>query len=298
MHTKFAEALLGPGSGSPSDVHLNMWAKTASKRFIDENIPLNETISKFAEENGLNRNFVERLCEMANMYTHNEMLPNDPEKRASFGFPLADSACIAGKLSSAPRPAVKIISDYAGPPSGLPGGGPTMAEMFGVSKSKPHCGFETPDKKRIIIMIEKKAALKRRAKDYMFKEAMLSETKEKETQELIKTAVMKGAKLEDIHKVACYAGVGDVTEDLLPKTAKLLNKHFLISNEELEKVAFKAPEELIDRSVPVRVINGRNAILVSLRDLKEHRDNIVRAKKDLMGLDQEVEILHQKIKEL
>lgn len=298
MHEKFAEMLFGGSSNSISEDRLTTWAKVASQRFINDGVPLNDSIQKIAQENDLNKNFVERLCEMSNMETHIATIPSEPEKRASFAFPLADSKAVCSSLSGASHPKTKIISDYAGPPKGLPGGGPSIAEMFGVKDVCPHNGGDIPERKRIIIMIQKKASERGRMHGDLLQSAMQCETAEKQFHKEAKQAVMHGMALEEMHKVACDAGFGSLTSELLPKTAQLLDRQFLITEEDMEKMAFEAPEELIDYSVPVRVINGRNPLLASLDTLKKYRDNTYQIRDGLMGLDEEVKVLRQRLKEL
>jgi hypothetical protein len=298
MHTKFAQAIMGIKTASFSPERLETFAKIASKRFIEENVPLNDSVAKIAQENDLNSHSVERVCEMANLQTHAALLPTEPEKRASFAFPLADAKKVASCLAPCPSHGSKMVSDFARPPRGpAAGGGRSMADLFGVS-GQAHDGFQIPEKKKIIVMIQKKASQRSRMRDQMLKEAMLCETAELGVHKAVKQSVMQGDTLEDIHDYACHAGLGDLSAETLSKTASLLNQQFLISDEALEKIAFEAREELIDRNVPVRVINGRNPIIASLDALKKYRDNCYTIRDGLMGLEQDIEILKQRLKEL
>lgn len=294
MHKKFAAVIMGSAPSSLSQERLETWAKIASKRFVENSIPLNDSITKIAQENDLTPHHIERVCEMANLNTHTALMPNEPEKRASFGFPLADAKCI--RIALGPKkPGATMSSDYAGPPKGTPSSGPSMADLFGVS-GKGHNGFAVPEKKKVIIMIQKKAAERQRTHDSLLKTAMQCETAEKQFHKAAQQAVIQGSSLQDIHTVACHAGLGDVSGEVLQKTARLMKTQFLMGD--MEKVAFEAPEELIDRDVPVRVINGRNPIIGSLKALKEYQNNAYCIRDGLMGLDQELEVLRTKLKEL
>lgn len=298
MHEKFAQAILGGATSSPSTERLENWSKVASNRFTQEGIPLNATVEKIAQENDLNPHFIERLCEMANLVTHNAIIPKDPEKRASFAFPLADAKKVSSSLGPCPV-GPKMISDYAGPPQGIPSDGPSMAEMFGVGEDHGgHQGGEIAPRQKLIIMIQKKAALRDRLHDGILKSAMLQETGEAAVCSQIKQAVIQGAELEEIHKVASEAGYGEITAEILPKYAQDLARTFLVPQDGVEKLAFEAPEELINRDVPVTVINGRNPLIASLKTLKEYKNNHYHVRDGLMGINQELEILQQKLKEL
>lgn len=289
MHTKFAKAMFK--SASVSEERLGTFAKIASNRFIGESIPMNDTIAKIAKDEDLSSHAVERVCEMANLQTHAALIPTEPEKRASFAFPLADSKKIASMICIKPSSGPTMSPEFAGPPVGpAASSGPSMAELFGTSGCA-HDGFQIPEKKRIIVMIQKKAAEKNRMHDRMIKEAMLAETAETWVHNKVKQAVMQGESLNDIHENACQAGLGGISGEMLEKSASILQGEFV-------KCAFEAPEELIDRSVSVRVINGRNPIIASLDLLKQYRDNVYTIRDGLMGLEQDISVLKQRLKEL
>lgn len=291
MHTKFAKAIMATKVASVSEERLETLSKIASNRFISESIPLNDTIAKIAQDEDLNSHAVERVCEMANLQTHAALLPAEPEKRASFAFPLADSKKVAGMICIKPPSGPLMPQEFARPPCGpAASSGPSMAELFGTSGCA-HDGFKIPEKKSIIVMIQKKAAEKSRMHDKLLKEAMLAETAELEAHKTIKQAVLQGESLDDIHQSACQAGLGGISGEVLEKTAGILQG-------ELVKCAFEAPEELIDRSVPVRIINGRNPIMASLDLLKQYRDNTYQIREGLMGLEQDISVLKQRLKEL
>ena len=291
MHTKFAKAILSTKVASVSGERLETFAKIASNRFINESTPLNDTIAKIAQDEDLSSHAVERVCEMANLQTHASLLPSEPEKRASFAFPLADSKKVAAMICIKAPSGPRMSSDFARPPCGpAASSGPSMADLFGTS-GDAHDGFQIPEKKRIIVMIQKKAAEKGRMHDKLLKEAMLAETAELGAHKAIKQAVLQGQSLEDIHESACQAGLSGVSGEMMDKTAGILRQ-------ELVKCAFEAPEELIDRNVPVRVINGRNPIIASLDLLRQHRDNTYQIREGLMGLEQDISVLKQRLKEL
>ena len=184
-----------------------------------------------------------------------------------------------------------MSQEFARPPCGpAASSGPSMAELFGTSGCA-HDGFQIPEKKRIIVMIQKKAAEKSRMNDKLLKEAMLAETAELEVHKTIKQAVLQGETLDNIYESACQAGLGDISGEVIEKTAGVLQSEFV-------KCAFEAPEELIDRNVPVRIINGRNPIMASLDLLRQYRDNTYQIREGLMGLEQDISVLKQRLKEL
>ncbi len=295
MHGKFAAAILGIGSTDDSQNRISDWAHLVSKRFIENGVPLNDSIVSIARENNLNKNFIERLCEAANLASHASLIPKTPEDRAAFSFPLADASEIVSSLKVKPE-TNKILSDYTCPPQDLPGGGPTMAEMFGVQDVEPPpCDDE---KHRIRVIIEKKAALRDRIKTAMIVEAMKSETVERKVHHLAKQAVLGGTSLLDVYVAAQKMGNGDVAKRVLMKTSELLKRQGASDMDLMKKASFEVDEELIDRSLPVTVINGRSTLLSSIDTLKKHTENLRKLNNKLVGIEDEVGFLSQKIKEL
>src|SRR5262245_2676067 len=91
-------------AAAPSAEGLEMLAKIAAKRYVEDRTPLNETIRKLASERDLNAHQVERVCEMANLATHRALWPaiRDKEKVA---FELADAKKVKETRRFEPRSA-------------------------------------------------------------------------------------------------------------------------------------------------------------------------------------------------
>lgn len=70
------------------EVDVEWFSKIASNRFINDGKPLNETIAKLAESNGLNEEFIKRICETANHEVSSHMFNTNENK--NFQFELAD----------------------------------------------------------------------------------------------------------------------------------------------------------------------------------------------------------------
>jgi len=295
MHDKFAASIIGIGHAGDSQSRISDWASLVSRRFIENGVPLNDSIRGIARENNLTHSFIERLCEAANMASHASLIPSTPEERAAFSFPLADAREIVGSLKVKPV-TEKILSDYTCPPQGLDGEGPTLAEMFGVANiDNSPCDNESH---RIRVIIEKKAALKDRVKTAMIVEAMKSETVEREIHHLAKQAVLEGTSLLDVYVAAQEMGNGDVARSVLMKTSELLKRQAVSDVDLMKKASFEVDEDLIDRSLPITVVNGSNTLLSSINTLKKHTDNLHLLNDRLIGIEDEVGFLSQKIKEL
>ena len=129
---------------------LDLLAKTAARRYLHESIPLNVSIKKIAAENDLNPNQIERVCEIANLATHQGLWAKTAQKE-SVAFDLADAKTIIRVSGSGtngapcdvapPPPVCGGDSDYMGPPKGIPSAGPSMMSMLGSDPSQVHNGM-------------------------------------------------------------------------------------------------------------------------------------------------------------
>src|SRR4051812_43379486 len=118
----FSYLLDGPRPAAQvSSERLDTLAKTAARRYIDGRVPLNDSVVKLAAENDLNPQQIERVCEMANIATHQALWPKTAAKH-ELAFPVANADVVI-KLAGHQTPSRSssgMKSDYAGPPSGLP----------------------------------------------------------------------------------------------------------------------------------------------------------------------------------
>ena len=66
------------------DVDVEWFSKIASNKYINEGKPLNETISKLAQDNGLNDEFVKRICETSNHQVSSHLFNTNQDKNFEF----------------------------------------------------------------------------------------------------------------------------------------------------------------------------------------------------------------------
>jgi len=83
---------------SKSELELKMMGKTASTKYLKDNVDMNATIVTMAKEARLNPHQVARVCESANVSTYDELW--DKNKNGNFTFKLADQEKIAESLNS------------------------------------------------------------------------------------------------------------------------------------------------------------------------------------------------------
>lgn len=285
---------LSGGSAEVSPEKLRLLAKVASNKFLSGKTPLNQSIQKLAEENGLNVHQVARVAEMANHETHAALWGSETDK-TKVAFEVADPKKIAVKEAPKESPA------DAGRGREMPrkiDRGPSTAEMFGVKPGDVHHGMgDLPDKKKVVIIIEKTASAKTIAKDDLIKIAMMNEHEEKTLAKLVKQAYLgHGVKLPEIYAYACAEGYGEVAREYLPKIAEQLQRE--LGRAELSKLAWKAPEELIDYDAPLTVINGAHPILISLDTLLKYRNDVQQFTGRMSRINDDVTILGERLREL
>lgn len=280
---------------------LAMLAKIATKRFVEERIPLNATIAKLAEERDLNHHQLERVCELANVGTHQALWPGAAEKH-KLAFELADAKKLKEKRPEPRRVSSAVERDYASPPTPVAKAGPSLAEMLGVAPGGGHDGIAGPsEKQRLLIILQKKAAERQRIKDQALVAAMEAETFEKRAYAAVKQEVLGGTPMQMVLHAAAAAGLGKIACELLPKfEEKLIAETFGQVRVELQKLAIsRAPEELISDDLgAVTVVNGAHPVLVSLDTVSKKNGVVQSLLYNLVRIDDELQIFRQRLKEL
>lgn len=125
------------------DVHY--FAKKASDNYIKSKIPLNDSIKKIAEENGLNDEYVRRVCETANHNVNQHLFDTQEDK--NIYFKVAEAETILQK----PPEKVAEYSDYDFSPreyrektAFLQGAGTALGAMGGYGLASKIPGATTP----------------------------------------------------------------------------------------------------------------------------------------------------------
>lgn len=290
---------------------LMLMAKTASRRYIDDRTPMTDTIVKMASENDLNSHQVERVCEMANMATHQTLWPQAADKE-KLAFPLANPKMVIIRLGrgggAAPAsaggcapPPREIQSDYASAPC-LPSSGPSLASLFGAPSDGAHNGMhDDGPKKRVIVILQKKAAEKSDIQNKLITKTMRYESLKKEAYDAVRQEVLQGTSLMDIDLAARAAGFGKLAAEVLPEFRdSLVESTNGQIRARLEKVAIgKAPEELVsDQLGNMTVVNGAHPVLVSLDTLHKQDGEIKQLFTSLARVNDELKVYGQKLREM
>lgn len=300
----------GPRHTKIAADRLELLAKIAAKHYLESKVPLNDSIKKIAQENDLNQQQIERICEMANIATHQGLWQKTANKE-SVAFPLADSKNIVSVVVKKPLDATDpdspmvsspASSDFTCPPKGIPTPGPGLASLMGADPAESHNGLtEEPEKKTITIIMQKKAAERADLHSRVLMMGMELETLEKAAFAKVKQEVMQGASFRDIYDAAVGLGLGKTAERLLPDfEERLIGESIGDLRRRLEKNAIsKAPPELISDDLGnTTVINGAHPVLVSLDTVQKKTGEIKNGIHNLLRIDDEIKVFKQKLREL
>lgn len=320
-HFAFVTSDSGPGQTKMASDRLELLGNIAAKRYLQERVPLNTSIKKIAQENDLNGEQIKRICEMANIATHKGLWSKTAEKE-SVAFDLADARNLA-TVSRPPTPddedagcgcggspcgcgmtasPSSVDSDYNAPPKGIPAPGPSIMSMMGADPAKVHHGLgPEPEKKRIIIMIQKKAHERKTLADDIVYKGMELETLEKKAYHAVKQTILGGSSFSQVFEAAVGAGLGKVANDRLPQYQDALIKetHGEIHNRLVKCAIQKAPDDLISSNLGnVTVINGAHPVMISLDTVQRKTGEIKNGISNLLRIDDEVKIYTQRLREL
>lgn len=294
--------LFAKSAGATAD-ELESLARIAAKRRVDEGIPLSDSVEKLARDYELNGNQIERVCEMANLATHQALWSRTMDK-AKVAFDLADAQKVKSKAgpAEARRRLPQLDADYARPPQEIPGTSASLAELMGVGEGGGHQGLAGPsERQRLIIVLQKKAAERQRARDRLLTAGMKAETSVKLAYRAVKQELLGGASTYDLLRAAKAAGFEKVARALLPAfETRLISEVAGRRRAELEKQAIsRAPEELISDALgATTIVNGAHPLLVSLDIVHRSNEAVRELCQHLLRVDDELQVLRQRLRAL
>lgn len=286
--------------GSNRSEQLDVLAKTAARRYLQEGVALNDSIRKLAAENDLNPNQIERVCEMANIATHQGLWSKTAQKE-SIAFDLADArnviqvVGVRGGSDAAPCGA-----EYMGPPAALPAPGPSLMSLMGGDAG--HQGmYEEPERKKIVIVIQKHAAARKMLQDKVLVQGMELESLEKQAYAKVKQCALSGASFTDMYQAAYEAGLGKIAEEYFPQFEDRLieETHGDVKKRLVKEAIARAPEDLISNNLGnITVINGAHPVLISLDTIQRKTGEIKNGLHNMLRIDDEIKVFTQRMREL
>lgn len=253
---------------------LNQFAKIAAEAYLGKSkTALNHSLKKLAKDESLEPHQIEYVAAQANHAVWERLYGMD--KKASYDFPVADPASVISELQIKPSRGVikEAALDYLSAPTGGSGFHEKTASLNLDSVEK------TSSQKRELRhtlqrRMEKLAAAK---EEFQVKMTVLQsryETLEKDFVKQARALVMeqpfteRGAAVEKIAEFVKSAAAGEtkLACGLMRKLSAVLTGQGLIKQADL-----KAPEEYINMKMPAKIINGRHALYITIKTLKDVR---------------------------
>jgi hypothetical protein len=181
--------------------------------------------------------------------------------------------------------------------------GPSVATVIGVEPAAAHESLAGPsERQRIVIVLTKKAAERRRLRDRLLVAAMEAETAEKRAYAAVKQEVIgAGTPMRGVLGAAAAARLGKVACELLPRfEEQLIAEATGAQRSGLQKHAIsRAPEDLISDDLgATTVVNGAHPVIVSLDTVSKKKGIVQTLLYNLVRIDDELNLLRQQLREI
>lgn len=264
-------------------------AKTAGDKFLKDGTNLNITLAKTASDKALLPDQIEYIAAETNKYVWQTLFS---EKKAEhYDFPIADPRKIAESLVDKPSTNLSSFdSDYAAPPAFKS----TLESELNVKVAEDNSAQEMVKNANVR---ESREKLEKRAYQLEGKMAHLEMDIPEYELRFVKQAcgLLAGQSFDKraeayqdlITFMACTGVEKKRCLDLLSKVAYCCTKQGL-----MEKSAFnEAPEILFDRNVNARVINGNDALYITLKTFDQLESHFVNCKEELAATRDKVQRL-------
>ena len=270
------------------------FAKTAAINFTKNNIPLNDSLSKIARDEGLIPDQVRFLVQETNKQAWADLYKTN--KDAAYDFPLADSSAVLDQVKD--DFSTKTIKDYDMDYLMQP-----MAKVAATVIEKV-ASTQGRSKKEIHRELNQKLEKLAYAKNELRATFLENNTMAESTAELI----VKGLKNELLEmpfskrastfkKFAAAAYKHVPEEKTLEKMASI--QHALEKLGVMEKTAaLEAPEEYISKNMPAEIINGNNVLMIRVKTLMNYNRAAQDAFSRMSLVDDTIPQIKEAIREL
>jgi hypothetical protein len=251
---------------------LNQLAKLAAEAYLTKKTALNTSLTKTAKEEGLEPHQIEYVASQANHAVWERLYGMD--KKASYDFPVADPNVVINDLQIKPKGIIKEASlDYLAGPNGFM----EKTASFDLASVEPaqKTAAEKRDLKRVLEhRFDKMSSAKEEFERQMYvidlKTSELEKSFVKEARSLLMEQPFtdRGQAMDKIAEFVRSATEGnvDLGKGLMKKLSAVLVGQGLV-----KKADLKAPEEYIDEKMPAKIVNGRHALYITIKTLKDLR---------------------------
>jgi hypothetical protein len=275
---------------------LNNLAKLAAEAYLSKKTPLNTSLTKTAKEEGLEPHQIEYVAAQANHTVWERLYGMD--KKASYDFPVADPNAVIKELQVKPKGVIKEAGlDYL---SG-PGGYTEKTASFELSSIDKTSAEKRELKKTLQQRFDKMASAKEDLEGQMFmlklKFGEVEKTFMKEARALIMEQPFtdRGAAMM---KIAEFVRSASEDNEALARALMLKLSAVIVGQGLIKKADLKAPEEYIDMKMPAKIVNGRHALYITIKTLKDIRQEYDPLHRGAEIVDSSLPELREKIRAL
>lgn len=276
------------------------WGHQVSKSYLEDGVSMNDGIAKIADQNDLLPAQIQRVCEIANHRTYQQLYKSSEDK--TFNFDLAEPGKIIDALETEQ---VKVSHDYFGLPKAT--GSVDVNQIFNVNRIS-----NAPDVdervKRAEAAIEKLAAAREEANRRLIVVRQEIVDCEQEFYKMAKQMVINGTPLEDIWGAARELGNEEQMVDIFVKTAQKMADEGLFGAK-LQYLMKKKAEAVdpnlisdklksLSKPVGVQVVNGRHPIVMALNTLAGKKKDEQKLYSVVYTIDEKDKYVKSRIKDL
>lgn len=277
---------------------LQQFAKIAAESFLTKKTPLNASLEKIAKEEALEPHQIELVASAANHNVWERLYGMD--KKASYDFDVADPHAVIEKLQVKPTITKTASLDYMSPPS-RSNGFVEKTASFSFDSIEKTAAQKRELKGRLQTRLEKMSQAKEDLERQMFEVRTKYEKQELDFVKQARTLIMeqpftdRGAAMDKIAEFVRSASEenADLAKHLMKKLSAVLVGQGLV-----KKADLKAPEEYIDRKMPAQIVNGRHALYITIKTLKDLRQEYDPLTRGYEIVDSSLPELREKIRAL
>jgi hypothetical protein len=275
---------------------LNTMAKLAAESYLTKKTPLNTSLTKTAKEEALEPHQIEYLASQANHAVWERLYGLN--KKASYNFPIADPSVVIKDLQVRPKGILKEASlDYLSGPNGFI----EKTASFDLPSIDSMPAEKRALKMRLEERLEKMAVAREEFRDKMtmldYKYGELERIFVKEARALVmeQPFTERGNAMLKIAEFVRSATDDDekLAKDLMRKLSAVVVGQGLV-----KKADIKAPDEYIDLKMPAKIVNGRHALYITIKTLKDNRQEYDPLYRGAEIVDSSLPELKEKIREL
>jgi hypothetical protein len=312
----FEDEILKLARKSPANSEsYGIWGKQAAKRYIENGVPLADSISKTASAQGLNPDEISRVVEAANLEVFDHKLKTADNRAFEFDVANRDEVIQNLGLHSTEKTSMPSVffTDYDSPlPQNLSrtnGQSDFWSELAGLEGQRKVASPKLAEN-----LLER---LKFAAEDIRYKQAANLERFAESSEELyshIKQQVLGGKDYEAVADAIMSKAEGGPHEDRMKELLgwakrKLVDSGVLLTHTrhgdtdlspEKEKKAEPVEEALITDAlespgVPVHIINGRHPLFATLDTLVQQFDEADKNNHNLIILEDKIRYVKRRV---